>query len=201
MSHNPSGSHQQGFTLVELMLAMLILASVLVLTGGVLVAAQAFSRSTLDWGDQAEQLRMALGQLGEDITYGQWYGVPAGTDQLQVTGYQPKLDQTGWDPGWISDGWPGWLSQVRSLLVQYTLDGDQLVREVSDIQSPGKVYSHQVLANNLIPNTAPDNPSYFDVTVNGVKRTVSVVLNAHRQQVQPGGGNDVEQAMGKWHIR
>jgi len=201
LNERPFVTEQQGFTLVEMMLAMLILTSALVLTGGVLVAAQSFSQSTLEWGNRAEQLRMAIGQLGEDITYGQWSGVPPSTDQFRLTAYQPKLDTTGWNTGWTAEGWPGWLTQARTLSVLYTLEDDQLIREVSDGLSPTKVYSRQVLASGLIPNTAVDYPSYFEVAVSGAKRTVLATLNTYRQRVQPTGGNDVEQATGKWHIR
>lgn len=200
-------SGEPGFTLVEFLVALAILAMVSTVVAGVVFAAQAGTKAAQQRGDKTEQLRAALNQIGDDVSMGQWCctsTAPSG-DTVLITAWQiPSTDRTGWDSSWGS--WPGYLGATRSVLIQYRLEGDQLVRIVYDgwnynwnpaKSSSSMAYVRQVLARGLNPytSTGDSTGSYFQV--DNTQHVIRVVLRTNGTGT---GVNGIAEVSARWYI-
>lgn len=198
---------EAGLTLVEVMISLSLLALAISVATSVWMVGHAVSKDADRWGDRNEQLRMALNILGEDLTYAIPYGDPARLNWccsvgeayddealerqwIEVAIYQPRMSTAGWDAGWTSMGWPGWITQARSLRLKYALYYDgSLVRSVLSRGTPvDETYVERTVMTQLDPS------SYFHVEPG--RRLVEVTL-----RTQEMGGNPGAEARGGWQLR
>lgn len=194
MSRLKALQSQQGFTLVETLLSLLILGLVMAMATGVVMSARASTRFAHEWGDRGEQLRVAFNQMGEDFAYAQWCCAGSGGDLVQVTVQQHRVDAAGFHADWA--GWPGWIREARFLRVEYGLEGSDLVRTVRDYYTHDKVYSRQVLANHLVPYADDLSGSYFEL--DSSRRMIKAVLRTIRTEA---GVNSVAEVHSEWFVR
>lgn len=203
MSERGAGRADSGLSLVELLLSMAILTMVMVIIAGTVFAAQSSTKMAHIWGDRTEQLRVSINQIGEDVTYGHWCSCsPGGGNVFRVAGWQaPQVDTTGWNQDW--EGWPGYFQVVRSVVVEYRLEGG-LKRTVYDgaqfaVDQPqdSLAYSSQVLSTDVQPysSTAVPDRSYFEIDTQ--RRLVSVVLRTLREEA---GVNRIAEVIGQWYL-
>lgn len=200
-------SAQEGLTLVETMLSMAILAMALAMIMGVLWTSQSDSRAAAKWGDQAQQLRMAMNMLGQDISFATTDGDPknlgwccsGGGSEFTVAVYHPKASTTGWHPYWTqTERWPGMMNSARTLLVTYRIEGGALIRVVREpvylsggglSSTSGKEYHRQEVLSNV-------DASGSGFTVDGTKHLITA-----RLRTVEGEGVPSAETSAQWHVR
>lgn len=141
---------QRGFTLIETLIAMSILTVVVVSTVGVLFVGQSSVRSITDWSDQTQQLRLAMKQMADDLSQSKWTANPSAQNEITALVWQPVVDRGNYSAfDWTvpSAEWPGDLVEWVDLSIRYTIEGDSLIRLVSD---PSGTYSQRVVVTNLL---------------------------------------------------
>jgi len=141
---------EDGFTLIETMVAVAMMGIVVVAMFAILYVGQSGSKTIVDWGDQNQQLRVAMRQMAEDLTNSWLVSVEPNAAGVQVYGEQTfaakdvSYSNFGWTAG--QEEWPGDLADWPAVIVRYSLQGNSLIREASDAFG---MVSSQVIVSNL----------------------------------------------------
>lgn len=145
-------ARQEGFTLLETLVAVSLFVTLFVSVGSVLYIGQTSLPRISRWTDQSQQLRLAMSSMSEDLTYAELNSpTPCTTDASGTTCvfdvYQPVTQNP--------DGeWPGDLMDWPPLIVEYRLGVDgTLSRRVREGANSNYAYTWQVLANGLDPTS------------------------------------------------
>jgi type II secretory pathway pseudopilin PulG len=212
-------AQQDGFTLVELLVASAVLIVALGVATGAVAAAMRSSRH--EYRERIQRMQIAINQIGEDLAYSRWAfdcssgpcSTPAefrsmcpsnAVPYFTLPVYQPIVDPITVPTG---HGGPGYLLAVPLLKVRYTLAPTganvpgTLTREVLD-ENTGASYVRQELVTNLIacnrlsPGHADD--SYLEY--NNGQGLFRAVLRTNFQEGGNGAGttNRVE-VRGTWY--
>lgn len=170
---------RRGMTLVETILAIGILVLVVTSALAVLLTGEKSNLQFLRWGDNSQQLRLALKQMSDDFAYATWNDgnqVSGNVTEFWANGYVtiPNRDWTG------PADWPGVAFDWPSVTIRYTLSGSTLARDVVDQYT--NVVTHQVLATGLIPTSDPSGNGSF-MKLDPLGRTLSVRLTSRASGV------------------
>jgi|GEM_PF-3080611 len=192
---------QRGFTLVEMMAAAGILVLVFTTTATILLTAQRSSQYVLQNGDLTQQLRVAMKQIADDMTYAEWdefHNPPPGglvtVTEFTIIGRMPVVTQernTSSGPDWSYSDWPGYIYAWSPVYIRYALVGDTLVREVKD--ENGFPVSKQILISGLA--AAGSGEASF-LEIDSSQRTVNVRLSAPQA-----GGNRYAKLFSSFYLR
>lgn len=210
---------REGFTLVELLVGAALTGIVLTVIVGVVSAVQRGTRRSLEFTDQAMSLRVAINQMGDDLSYTNWTLSCATTPgpcsgvtshevicsatrkpQVSLQVYQP-VPASAPAAGWQYPGFPGYLNGVPLLEVRYELDGDSLTRQIRDEQGI-YAFTHQELAAGLKP-CSPGVAGGSELFYSNTDQTVKVRLRP--DDAQFGGAGNASAAstvvQGAWFVR
>ncbi|HYG57501.1 MAG TPA: prepilin-type N-terminal cleavage/methylation domain-containing protein [Symbiobacteriaceae bacterium] len=186
---------QRGMTLAEMLVAMAIFVMAITSVISVVLMGQKNSSSMLTWGDQSQQMRLALNQMADDMAVARWDSTTPTAGKIRVLAYQPYAwkDEVS-DPLWMgTDGWPGDLTFWPEVYVEYELTSDgRLIRTVSQATESGvaaAVYSRQVLVSGL------QNDSSLTVVADpSTPNLISVRLRAAT------GGNRIAEIASRFYV-
>jgi prepilin-type N-terminal cleavage/methylation domain-containing protein len=188
-------SDEAGFTLVEVLVSAAILAVTIITAMSLLFVGRASSQELVEDVDATQQLRTALRQMADDLSFAGWdsrypptcystmYGDSFDGCVFAAKAFQPAADNTAAKWSAFPD-FPGDLTSNSTVIgIRYLLQGDALIREVFDSTSTSRVYSSRTLVKGLIPYDGAGGGS--EMTLQGTRR-VRVVL----QMVRPKGRGD-----------
>lgn len=119
---------QQGFTIVEVLLATAILVTVTAATFSALFVFVREYKAMTAFTARVQELRSALKQVSDDLTNAQYFG-PDPYYDVTVIAYQPVV-LNDWGAG--LEAWPGDLTDWPTVYVSYAIRNGNLMRDVSD---------------------------------------------------------------------
>jgi prepilin-type N-terminal cleavage/methylation domain-containing protein len=204
----------RGFTLVELLVAVSLVGLLAVTVMGAFTVGHRSVKGMAEGLDANQQLRAAVKMMTDDLSFANWIAgpspnycyVPNGDYiltygcVLEVLAYQPTANRSGGYWNSFPD-WPGDLSSTSRVLIRYRLDQGDLIREVSDFASSGRVYSSRVLLSGLLPYDGDGSDCGSQSTLCPVPGRPKLVQLVLRMPVTAGGSTNVAQISSVFYMR
>lgn len=202
---------RSGFTLVELLIGIGLLGLLLATLASLFyLALRSYNKTTQEL-DRTQQLRIALKQIGEDLSFANWVdpgrgslGTPPYCNDPNVRPPRPPVPPATCEftfmviqPGWDST-WPT-LTEPVALRIRYSLVGGTLTRELLD--DTDATYSSRVLLQGLAPYSEV-NPCGGSAISNPEGSLIKIELRLLRSTTPTQGSEcDVVTTSSLFHIR